>query len=155
MFGKDGIDILQQVQMSCLGNFWFVGDLEDCELGRAGKPSINSTRAIKYGNLLSIETIQSSRRLLLHSNWVSLSWEISTRDYIISWHKKNHLSSLMIAESISFRVFQHYGMPVTWGYVINAVIKEPGLMKFNLLETLIAKQSIHYLVLAFLSSKVF
>lgn len=53
MFEEDGIDILQQVAMLCFGNFWFVGDLEDCEPGRAGEPSINSTRAIKYGNLLS------------------------------------------------------------------------------------------------------
>lgn len=129
--------------MSCLGNFWFVDDSEDCELGRAGEPSINSTRAIKYGSLLSTETIQSSRTLLLHSSWVSLSWESSKRDYIISWHKKKHLSSLMIVELISFRVFQHYGMPVTWGYIINTAIKDPRLMKCNLIETLVERQSIH------------
>lgn len=57
MFGEDGIGILQQVQTSCLGNFWFVGDLEDCEQGRAGEPSINSTRAInrnhpKFKNII-------------------------------------------------------------------------------------------------------
>lgn len=151
--GKLGLIFCNRFQCHSCVIFLICCNLEDYKLDRADEPSTNSFRAIKSGNSLSTKTIQSSGTHYCIQIG-SVCYERALKEII--WFpdiKTTNLRVFMIAELISFGVFQHFGMPMTWGCIINTVIKEPGLMKFDLLETPNEKQSIQLLVFAFLSSK--